>query len=94
MSSRSASRREAAAPRQSAAREQYELQLKWMVALPVGLLLMAAGFEPVFDQLLHVFSVQELLVSMFVIALPVQIWAGWQFYADHLEDSCATAAPT
>jgi len=61
--------------------EQYELQLKWMVALPVGLLLMAAGFEPVFNQLMRVFTVQDLLISMFIVALPVQIWAGWQFYA-------------
>ncbi|HLG10373.1 MAG TPA: heavy metal translocating P-type ATPase [Dehalococcoidia bacterium] len=61
-------------------REQYALQLKWMTALPAGLLLMAAGFEPVFDQLRQVFSVQDLLISMFIVALPVQIWAGWQFY--------------
>jgi Cu+-exporting ATPase len=62
-------------------RDQHELQLKWMVALPVGLLLMAATFEPVFDQLMRVFTVQDLLISMFIIALPIQVWAGWQFYA-------------
>ncbi|HWC31076.1 MAG TPA: heavy metal translocating P-type ATPase [Dehalococcoidia bacterium] len=61
-------------------REQETLRLKWIVALAAGLLLMAAGFEPVFDELMAVFTVQDLLVSMFIIALPVQIWAGWQFY--------------
>jgi Cu+-exporting ATPase len=62
-------------------REQDELRLKWMVALPAGLLLMAAGFEPVFDELMRWFSVQDALISMFIVALPVQVWAGWQFYA-------------
>jgi Cu+-exporting ATPase len=61
--------------------EQYALKLKWMVALPVGLLIMIAGFEPVFEQLREVFSVQQILTGMFIVALPVQIWAGWQFYA-------------
>jgi Cu+-exporting ATPase len=60
---------------------QDDLRLKWMVALAAGLLLMVAGFEPVFEQLREVFSVQQILTGMFIVALPVQIWAGWQFYA-------------
>jgi Cu+-exporting ATPase len=62
-------------------REQDELRLKWMVALPAGLALMAAGFEPVFEELGQLFTVQELLTAMFLVALPLQVWAGWQFYA-------------
>jgi Cu+-exporting ATPase len=60
---------------------QDDLRLKWMVALAAGLLLMVAGFEPVFEQLREVFSVQQILTGMFIVALPVQVWAGWQFYA-------------
>jgi P-type Cu+ transporter len=62
-------------------REQRQLKQKWMVAGPVGLLLMVVGLEPVFEQLRDVFSVQQILVGMFIVALPVQLWAGWQFYA-------------
>jgi Cu+-exporting ATPase len=42
---------------------------------------MAAGTQPVFDELVRRMSVQDLLTSMFILALPVQLWAGWQFYA-------------
>jgi Cu+-exporting ATPase len=62
-------------------REQRQLKQKWLVAGPIGLLLMIAGLEPVFEQLREAFSVQQILVAMFIVALPVQIWAGWQFYA-------------
>jgi Cu+-exporting ATPase len=61
-------------------REQRRLKQKWLVAGPAGLLLMIAGIEPVFEQLREALSVQQVLVAMFVVALPVQIWAGWQFY--------------
>ncbi len=61
-------------------REQRQLKQKWLIAGPVGLLLMLMGMEPVFDVLRDVFSVQQILVAMFLISLPVQIWAGWQFY--------------
>ena len=62
------------------AREQRQLKQKWLVAGPIGLLLMLVGMEPVFEVLRDVFSVQQILVAMFLISLPVQIWAGWQFY--------------
>ena len=62
-------------------REQRQLKQKWLVAGPIGALLMIAGIEPGFEQLRDVFSVQQILVAMFIVALPVQIWAGWQFYA-------------
>jgi Cu+-exporting ATPase len=62
-------------------REQRQLKRKWLVAAPIGLLLMLAGIEPVFEQLRQAFSVQQILVAMFVVALPLQVWAGWQFYA-------------
>jgi P-type Cu+ transporter len=61
-------------------REQRQLKQKWLLAGPIGLLLMTAGFDPVFKQLRDALSVEQILVAMFVVALPVQIWAGWQFY--------------
>ena len=62
-------------------REQRQLKRKWIVAGAIGILLMLAGLEPIFEQLRDVFSVQQILVAMFVVSLPVQVWAGWQFYA-------------
>jgi Cu+-exporting ATPase len=62
-------------------REQSRLRQKWLAAAPIGVLLMLAGIEPVFEQLREAFSVQQILVAMFLVALPVQAWAGWQFYA-------------
>ncbi len=62
-------------------REQRRLKQKWLVAGPIGLLLMLVGIDPVFEWLRDSFSVQQILVGMFLVALPVQIWAGWQFYA-------------
>jgi P-type Cu+ transporter len=61
-------------------REQRQLKQKWLVAGPIGLLLMFAGIDPVFERLRDAFSVEQILVAMFIVALPVQIWAGWQFY--------------
>jgi Cu+-exporting ATPase len=66
---------------QERAREQRLLLVKWLTAGLAGAALMLAGTEPVFDWLRRYGSVQEILVSMFVLALPVQIWCGWQFYA-------------
>jgi len=60
--------------------EQRQLKQKWLVAGAIGFLLMLAGIEPIFEQLREAFSVQQILVAMFAVALPVQIWAGWQFY--------------
>ena len=63
------------------AHERRLLVAKWVTAGIAGVLLMLAGIDPVFEQLRHSFSVQEILTSMFIVALPVQVWAGWQFYA-------------
>jgi P-type Cu+ transporter len=62
------------------ASEQRLLLAKWLTAAVVGVTLMVAGFERVFEQLTSPMSVQSLLTSMFIIALPVQLWAGSQFY--------------
>ena len=61
-------------------REQRMLVAKWVTAGIAGALMMAAEAGPVLDQIESVISVQTLLVLMFVVALPIQVWAGWQFY--------------
>ena len=61
--------------------EQKQLMAKWIVAGVAGALLMIAGYDKVFWELRDTFDVQDILVSMFLIALPVQMWAGSQFYA-------------
>ena len=63
------------------AREQRLLMLKWLTAGVVGVALMVAGWHSVMEQLKTQFSVQDILVAMFIAALPVQLWCGWQFYA-------------
>ena len=63
------------------AREQQRLKQRWIVAGIAGALLMVSGMEPGFELLREVFSVQQILVGMFIVSLPVQLWAGWQFYA-------------
>ncbi len=56
-------------------RELDVLRLKVGVSLAVGAVLMAAGFfRPSF------LSMEQLWVAMFVLATPVQVWAGAQFY--------------
>jgi Cu+-exporting ATPase len=56
------------------AREIASLRLKFGVSLAVGALLMAAMFVPLpFDH-------SRLFPLMFLLATPVQFWAGWQFY--------------
>ncbi|HLF77347.1 MAG TPA: heavy metal translocating P-type ATPase [Dehalococcoidia bacterium] len=64
-----------------AAYEQRLLMAKWLTAGAVGITLMAAGMHEVLEPLKELFSVQDILVSMFLLALPVQLWCGWQFYA-------------
>jgi P-type Cu+ transporter len=66
--------------RSSEASEQRLLVAKWLIAATAGVTLMVAGFERVFEQLTSFMSVQDLLTSMFIIALPIQLWAGSQFY--------------
>ena len=56
------------------AREITNLRLKFGVSLGVGLLLMAAMFVP------WPFDHTRLFPLMFLLATPVQFWAGWQFY--------------
>ena len=56
------------------AREIASLRLKFVVSLAVGALLMAAMFIPL------PFEHSRLFPLMFLLATPVQFWAGWQFY--------------
>ncbi len=60
--------------------EQRLLTVKWLTAGVVGALLMLAGMHTVLEQLKTRFSIQDILTTMFLVALPVQIWCGWQFY--------------
>ena len=61
-------------------RETQTLKRKWIVAGSVGLFLMAAGSWQELALTRDLLSVQEMLTLMFVLGLPVQIWAGAQFY--------------
>ena len=63
------------------AREQSALRRKWTVAGVAGAVLMASGLDFGFSFLRDFLTVQEILTGMFIVALPVQLWAGWQFYA-------------
>jgi Cu+-exporting ATPase len=56
------------------ARAITNLRLKFGVSLAVGALLMAAMFVP------WPFDHARLFPLMFLLATPVQFWAGWQFY--------------
>jgi Cu+-exporting ATPase len=62
------------------AAEQRRLLRKWLVAAVVGVLLMAAGYWREVDFLADAIGVQAMLILMFLVALPVQFWAGSQFY--------------
>ncbi len=62
------------------ARSQAELRRRWAVAGVAGAVLMSASMEWGFSRLREAFSTQEILVGMFLLALPVQVWAGSQFY--------------
>ncbi len=70
----------AASSEDTEARERRLLVTKWVTAGIAGIFLMLAGIQPLFGQLTDVMSVQQLLTLMFVVALPLQVWAGWQFY--------------
>jgi Cu+-exporting ATPase len=65
----------------ASARDQALLKRKWTVAGIAGAVMMVAGFDPLLEQIVDVIGVQALLTAMFVVALPIQVWAGWQFYA-------------
>ena len=62
------------------AAHQRELKLKWVVAGVVGFGLMLAGNWREFDLTRDLVSVQTMLTAMFLVALPMQTWAGSQFY--------------
>src|SRR5690606_6724078 len=66
---------------EAARREQRTLVYKWVTAGIAGALMMLAGMEFALDRIQDVMSIQELLYLMFAVALPIQVWAGWQFYA-------------
>src|SRR3990172_3395099 len=59
---------------------QRELKLKWVVAGIVGFGLMLAGYWREFDLTRDLVPVQTMLTAMFLVALPMQTWAGSQFY--------------
>ena len=61
-------------------RHQRDLKRKWIVAGLAGAGLMVAGMDAPLEALKTAFSVQEILVYMFILAAFVQFWAGWQFY--------------
>ena len=63
------------------AHETRTLQRKWIVAGIAGVFLMAAGNWRELAFTRDLLPVQEMLVLMFLFALPVQVWGGWQFYA-------------
>lgn len=60
---------------------QRQLKRKWIVSGIVGIGLMVAGMGRMVDFVRDFASTQELLVAMFLVALPIQLWAGSQFYA-------------
>jgi Cu+-exporting ATPase len=55
-------------------KETETLRLKFIVSLAAGLLIMAGMFLPL------PWPMQSRYIAMFLIATPVQFWAGWQFY--------------
>ena len=61
--------------------EAKTLKRKWIVAGSAGLFLMAAGNWQELAFTRDLLSVQEMLTLMFAVGLPVQIWAGAQFYS-------------
>ncbi len=70
-----AERDSADAAEQAHLRHLLVLKVKLGVSLGVGVALMLLGFFPP-----SFLTRQELWLVMFVVATPVQFWAGWQFY--------------
>ena len=67
---------EPGAAAEAARRKQVELiRLKFIVALAVGVILMLMMLIP--ESWL---SMEQQWIVMFILATPVQFWAGWQFY--------------
>src|SRR5262249_35855099 len=61
--------------------EQARLQRRWVVAGVVGAALMLGGMWRQFGFSHDWIAVQPMLTLMFLVALPVQLWAGWPIYA-------------
>jgi Cu+-exporting ATPase len=61
-------------------REQRLLLVKWVASGAVGAALMVMGTQQGVDFFRGFATVQDLLTTMFIMALPVQIWGGRQFY--------------
>ncbi|MDQ3930149.1 MAG: heavy metal translocating P-type ATPase, partial [Chloroflexota bacterium] len=55
-------------------REVNDLRLKFVVSLAAGLVIMAGMFLPL------PWPVQARYYAMFLLATPIQLWAGWGFY--------------
>jgi P-type Cu+ transporter len=55
-------------------RELNSLRTKFIASLAVGAVIMAGMFLPL------PWSMQERYIAMFLLATPVQVWAGWSFY--------------
>jgi len=55
-------------------RDIADLRLKFIVSLAVGLVIMAGMFAPL------PWPMETRYIAMFLLATPIQFWAGWQFY--------------
>ena len=55
-------------------RDLNSLRTKFIASLTVGAVIMAGMFLPL------PWSMQERYIAMFLLATPVQVWAGWSFY--------------
>ena len=71
---------QAATAEEGRAADLAALKRKWIVAGLSGGLLMAAGYWQEVAFLKDAIPVQAMLTFMFIVALPVQLWAGSQFY--------------
>ncbi len=71
---------QAATAEEARAADLAALKRKWIVAGLSGALLMAAGYWQEVAFLKDAISVQAMLTFLFLVALPVQLWAGSQFY--------------
>jgi P-type Cu+ transporter len=64
------------------------LVAKWVSTGIAGIVMMVAGMSWALDAVAPWFSIQDVLVSMFIVALPLQIWAGSQFYVTAWKTGC------